>query len=59
MTDKLYKEESEYGKIHEKKEWFELQKKLLIDQGFITNTAKLLRSVTLEDQLASLAGAVI
>jgi hypothetical protein len=59
LTDKLYKEESEYGKIHEKKEWFELQKKLLIDQGFITNTAKLLRSVTLEDQLASLAGAVI
>lgn len=59
LTDKLYKEESEYGKIHEKKEWFELQKKLLIDQGFITNTAKLLRSVTLEDQLASIAGAVI
>jgi len=59
LTDKLYKEESEYGKIHEKKEWFELQKKLLIDRGFITNTAKLLRSVTLEDQLASLAGAVI
>ncbi len=59
LTDKLYKEEAEYGKIHERKEWLELQRKLLIDHEFITNTAKLLRSVALEDQLASLDGAVI
>jgi hypothetical protein len=54
LTDKLWKEEKEYGKVHDRKEWTEIQRKLLIDHEFITGTAKLLRSVTLEDQIAAL-----
>jgi adenylate cyclase len=54
LTDKLWKEETEYGKLHERKEWTEIQRKLLIDHEFITETARLLRSVSLEDQIAAL-----
>jgi len=54
LTDKLFKEETEYGRKHEKKEWIVIQRKLLLDHEFITNTAKLLRSVPLEDQISSL-----
>ena len=54
LTDKLWKEEKEYGKVHDRKEWAEIQRKLLIDHEFITGTAKLLRSVPLEDQIAAL-----
>ncbi len=59
LTDKLFKEEAEYGRIHERKEWTEIQRRLLIDHEYITNTAKLLRSVPLEDQIASLVGSAI
>jgi class 3 adenylate cyclase len=54
LTDKLLREESEYGKLHSRKEWMEIQRQLLIDHEFITNTGKLLRSIPLEDQIASL-----
>ena len=54
LTDKLFKEEAEYGRVHERKEWVAIQRKLLIDHEFITNTAKLLRSVPVEDQISSL-----
>jgi len=56
LTDRLLREESEYGKAHSRKEWIEIQRQLLIDNEFITNTAKLLRSVSLEDQIGNLQG---
>ena len=54
LSEKHLKEESENGKPHDIKEWTDLQRKLLIDHEFITNTAKLLRSVSVEDQISSL-----
>jgi hypothetical protein len=54
LTDKLLREESEYGKSHSRKEWIEIQRKLLIDHEFLTNTGKLLRSVAIEDQVSAL-----
>jgi adenylate cyclase len=54
LTDKLLREESEYGKSHSRKEWIDIQRKLLIDHEFITNTGKLLRSVPVEDQVGNL-----
>ena len=54
LTDKLLREESEYGMSHTRKEWIDIQRKLLIDHEFITNTGKLLRSIQVEDQVASL-----
>jgi len=54
LADKLLREEAEYGILHNRKEWPEIQRKLLIDHEFITDTAKLLRSVSLEDQIAAL-----
>jgi class 3 adenylate cyclase len=54
LTDKLLREESEYGISHDRKEWIEIQRKLLNDHDFFTNTSKLLRSVAIEDQVAAL-----
>ena len=54
LTEKLFREEAEYGKSHERKEWTAIQRKLLIDHEFKTNTAKLLRNIPLEDQIAGL-----
>jgi adenylate cyclase len=54
LSEKLLKEESEYGKPHDAKEWIEEQRKLLIGHEFITNNAKLLRSVSIEDQISNL-----
>lgn len=54
LTDKLFKEEMEYGKIHDKKEWLADQQRLLAGHDFRTGKARLLRSVSPEDQLAAL-----
>ena len=54
LTDKLLRERTEYGKHSDSKTWIEIQKKLLSDHEFITNTARLLRSVPVEDQIAGL-----
>jgi adenylate cyclase len=54
LTDKLLREEAEYGKAHTKKEWIEIQRKTLIDNEFITDTAKLLRSIPVEVQIGGL-----
>jgi len=54
LTDKLLRETTEYGKHSDNKSWIELQKKLLRDHEFITGTARLLRSVPAEDQIAGL-----
>ena len=54
LSDKLLKERTEYGKPSDAKAWIEFQRKQLIDHEFLTNTANLLRSVSLEDQIAAL-----
>jgi hypothetical protein len=54
LTDKLLKEETEYGKVTDRKFWIQAQRKFLIEHEFKTATAKLLRGVSVEDQIASL-----
>jgi hypothetical protein len=54
LTDKLLREETEYGMPHTKKEWTDNQRKLLIEHEFLTNTGRLLRNVQVEDQVAAL-----
>ena len=54
LTDKLFRERAEYGKHSDNKTWIEDQRKLLLDHKFITVTARLLRSVQAEDQIAGL-----
>ncbi|MGD0340758.1 MAG: adenylate/guanylate cyclase domain-containing protein [Bacteroidales bacterium] len=54
LSDKLLREESENGIPHGKQEWIEIQRKLLLDHEFITDTGKLLRSVPVEDQVSAL-----
>jgi len=54
LTEKLQRERTEYGKHSDSKSWVGIQEKFLSDHQFITNTARLLRSVTLEDQISEL-----
>lgn len=54
LTDKLFRERSEYGKHSDKKTWIEIQRRHLLDHEFITNTANLLRNVPVEDQISGL-----
>jgi class 3 adenylate cyclase len=54
LTDKLLRERTEYGKHTDKKTWIEFQRKQLSDHEFITNSARLLRNVSAEDQLTGL-----
>ena len=42
----------------DKNKWIEIQKKYLLDHQFMTNTARLLRSVSVEDQVAALEASV-
>ncbi len=51
LTDKLLKEENEYGKVYTHEEWFLMQKNLLSEHDFRTEKAKVLRSIPLEDQI--------
>ena len=54
LTDKLFRERSEYGKHSDRKTWIEIQRSHLLDHEFITNTANLLRNVSVEDQISGL-----
>jgi adenylate cyclase len=54
LTDKLLRERTEYGKHTDNKSWIEIQVKLLTDHDFITEAARLFRSVKVEDQIARL-----
>ncbi|MBA4321789.1 MAG: guanylate cyclase [Odoribacter sp.] len=52
LTEKLLKEETEYGMVRDRKEWIRNQSKLLSEHEFITNTAKLLMGVPVGEQAA-------
>jgi hypothetical protein len=54
LTDKLFRERTEYGKISSGKEWIEFQRRELEEHEFITKTARFMRSVSKEDQIAGL-----
>jgi class 3 adenylate cyclase len=54
LTEKLFREESENGKSRDRKEWIELQEKLLAEHEFVTDTARMLRGVAVETQAAML-----
>jgi class 3 adenylate cyclase len=54
LTEKLLRELTEYGKHPDIKTWTDFQIKELTEHEFITNTAKLLRNVSTEDQIAGL-----
>jgi adenylate cyclase len=53
LSEKLLKEETEYGKVGDTKEWIKKNTKLLSEVEFITSAAKLLRGVSAEDQIAA------
>jgi adenylate cyclase len=54
LSEKLLRERNEHGISTAAEEWSDIQKKLLTDHDFLTNTGKLLRSVPIEEQIAKL-----
>jgi len=54
LTEKLLKEETEYGMVKESSLWIKSYMNLINEHNFITPTAKLLRGVPVEDQLSTL-----
>jgi hypothetical protein len=54
LTDKLLREETEYGKVTSAAAWINIQRNLLEKHEFKTATAKLLQSVTTEEQVVNL-----
>jgi class 3 adenylate cyclase len=54
LIEKLLKEETQYGKVTDRKLWILEQRKLLSGHDYLTETAKLLRSVNIEEQVAVL-----
>jgi class 3 adenylate cyclase len=50
LSEKLLKEETEYGKVRDPKEWMQNMKKLISGHEFKTASANLLRGVSVEDQ---------
>jgi hypothetical protein len=54
LTDRLLRERTEYGKHSDNKTWIEVQSKQLSDHEFLTKTARMLRSVPVEEQIAGL-----
>jgi hypothetical protein len=58
LTDKLRRELSAYGKNADRIKWIEIQRRHLIDHQFLTNSARLLRSVAVEEQVSALEASV-
>jgi adenylate cyclase len=54
LTDKLLRELTEFGKHSDTDAWIDIQEKELREHEFITGTAKLLRNIQVEDQIAAL-----
>lgn len=54
LSDKLLRERNEHGLITTGKEWIKIQRDLLISHEFKTATAKMLRSITAQDQIKAL-----
>jgi len=54
MVDRLYREEVAYGKVNDPKTWFRNIAARIEENQFLTETARKLRSVTLQEQLNAL-----
>jgi hypothetical protein len=54
LTQRLFREETEYGKARSLTDWSAAQRKLLQEHDFLTDTGKLLRSVKVDNQIAAL-----
>jgi hypothetical protein len=54
LTEKLLRELTEYGKVVSREEWLTEQKKMLSNHEFMTATARLIRSVPADRQIADL-----
>lgn len=54
LTERLLKEQAEYGITYTREDWLDVQLKLLADHEFRTEKARVLRSVSLEDQTGEL-----
>ena len=54
LTEKLRKEIAEFGTVCSDEEWINIQKSLLKDHLFLTETAKVLRNVEMEEQIKTL-----
>ena len=54
LTDKLLRESTEYGSHTDKAGWVDIQCRLLKEHDFITPSAKLIRSVSVIEQIAAL-----
>jgi adenylate cyclase len=55
LTEKLLKEETEYGKVRDPKEWLQEMEKMVSGLEFKTDTANLLRGVSVEDQVEAIS----
>lgn len=56
QTDRLLRERNEHGIAANINDWIESQKVFLREHEFLTETARILKSVSVEDQIAALAG---
>jgi adenylate cyclase len=54
QTDRLLKEQMAYGKVNDRSKWIADQKLFLTKHDFLTNSAKVLRSIVLEEQIINL-----
>jgi hypothetical protein len=54
LSEKLLRERTEYGKHSDSSAWKDIRKKLLLKHNFLTKTARLLRNVPAEEQIAGL-----
>jgi len=54
LSERLLKEQSEYGHSKTKDEWIAIQKQMLKEHDFLTNSARMLRSISIDDQIQAL-----
>lgn len=54
LTDRLFKERTEHGMVIRKDKWISIQMEFLRKHDFLTGTGKILRTVSVEDQIAAL-----
>lgn len=54
LTDKLFKERNEHGHFNDVASWIDSQKKMLLMHDFLTPSGRLLRSVTIDNQINKL-----
>jgi adenylate cyclase len=54
LTERLLKEELQYGRVTDRKAWIHEQKRFLSELDYKTSTGKLLRSIGKEEQAAAL-----